>query len=94
MSPRAEAVDGGDESGVGIRGPDEGARVGVLLETHRGVLGLAGFGLEDKDVFQRPASKRLVHVISDGLDLEVVCWSEVVGVVWRRVHVTVGLGRF
>lgn len=44
-------VDGRDKSSVGIRGLDEGARVRVLLKTHRGVLSLARFRLEDKDVF-------------------------------------------
>lgn len=75
MSPRAEAVDGGYESGL-IRDPDEGARVGVLLEPGGDVLGVPGSGPEDGDVLQRPADKRLVDVIPNGLDLEYGCRDE------------------
>lgn len=103
VSPRADAVDGGDESSL-IRDPDKGTRVRVLLEPEGDVLGVAGSRLEDGDVLQRPAGKRLVHVIPNGLDLECGCRYEAAKVIaadavvvgvdslavsWRRVGMQV-----
>ena len=101
VSPRAEAVDSGDDRSLaGIGGPDQGTGVGVFLEPDGDILGLPGPGPEDGDVFQRPAGKRLVHVISNGLELELVCHDEAfrvrgpasggsdgLVVSWRRVRV-------
>lgn len=79
VSPRAEAVDGGYKSSL-IRHPDKGARVGVFLEPEGDVLSVRGIGPEDRDVLQRPAGKRLVHVIPNGLNLECGCGDKAVKV--------------